>query len=73
MDIKVKLSREENIQYFGSEEIIIDIDRYLLGVVPSEIGNSNVSACAAQAIASRTYAINIVKTNGYITDKSNVH
>ena len=47
MDIKVKLSREENIQYFGSEEIIIDIDRYLLGVVSSEIGNSNVSACAA--------------------------
>jgi peptidoglycan hydrolase-like amidase len=47
VDIKVKLSREENIQYFGSEEVVIDIDRYLLGVVPSEIGNSNISACAA--------------------------
>ena len=47
MDIKVKLSREENIQYFGTEEIVLDIERYLRGVVPSEIGNSNVSACAA--------------------------
>ena len=42
MDIKVKLSREENIKYYDTEEITIDLERYLLGVVPSEIGNSNV-------------------------------
>jgi len=47
VDIKVKLSREENIQYYGATEITIDIEDYLLGVVPSEIGNANVEACAA--------------------------
>ena len=47
MDIKVKLSREENIQYFGTEEIVLDLERYLRGVVPAEIGNSSIDACAA--------------------------
>ena len=47
MDIKVKLSREENIQYYNTTEITIDIEDYLLGVVPSEIGNANIAACAA--------------------------
>lgn len=73
MDIKIKLSREENIQYFGTEEVILDLERYLRGVVASEIGNSHVEACAAQAIASRTYALNTIAANGYITDKSSTH
>ena len=47
MNIKVKLSREENITYYGATEIELDIEEYLKGVVPSEIGNAYVEACAA--------------------------
>ena len=47
MIIKVKLSWEENITYYSSEEIEIDLEDYLKGVVPSEIGNAHVEACAA--------------------------
>lgn len=72
MEINIKLSREENINHFGSSEITIDIEEYLKGVVPSEIGNAPVEACAAQAVAARTFAANAVKNKGYITDKSNI-
>ena len=64
----MKLSREENISYYGSEEIEIDIEEYLKGVVPSEIGNAHIEACAAQAIAARNYTIIKVNSRGYITD-----
>jgi len=73
MKIKVKLTREENISYYGKDEIEIDIEEYLLGVVPSEIGNAHLEACKAQAVASRTYAINVCSSSGYITDKSGTH
>ena len=72
MIIKVKLSREENITYYGSTEIEIDLEDYLKGVVPSEIGNTYVEACAAQAIAARNYTVNKVKSKGYITDQSSI-
>jgi peptidoglycan hydrolase-like amidase len=42
MKITVKLSREENISYYGSNEIQLDVEEYLKGVVPSEIGNAHV-------------------------------
>ena len=70
MIIKVKLSREENISHYGASEIEIDIEDYLKGVVPSEIGNAHVEACAAQAVAARNYTILKVKSRGYITDQS---
>lgn len=47
MKIKVKLSRPENISYYNSNEIELDLEDYLKGVVPSEIGNAHVEACAA--------------------------
>ena len=47
MNIKIKLSREENISYYKANEIDIDLEEYLKGVVPSEIGNAPVEACAA--------------------------
>ena len=50
MLIKVKLSRTENISYYGANEIEIDLEDYLKGVVPSEIGNAPIEACAAQAV-----------------------
>ena len=68
MLIKVKLSRAENISYYGAEEIEIDLEEYLKGVVPSEIGNAHIEACAAQAIAARNYTVLKVNSKGYITD-----
>ena len=70
MKITVKLSREENISYYGSNEIQLDVEEYLKGVVPSEIGNAHVQACAAQAICARTYTVNKINSKGYITDQS---
>lgn len=70
MNIKIQLTREENINYYGSTEIEIDIEEYLKGVVPSEIGNAHIEACAAQAIAARNYTITKINSKGYITDKS---
>lgn len=72
MKITIKLSREENISYYGSNEIQLDIEEYLKGVVPSEIGNAHVQACAAQAICARTYTINKINSKGYITDQSSI-
>jgi len=48
----------------------MDIEEYLKGVVPSEIGNAHIEACKAQAIAARTYAYNYVKKNSPISDAS---
>lgn len=72
MIIKVKLSRSENINYYHKNLIEIDIEEYLKGVVPSEIGNALLEAGKAQAIAARTYALNKYKKQGYITDKSSI-
>lgn len=69
MKITIKLSREENISYYGSNEIQLDIEEYLKGVVPSEIGNAHIQACAAQAICARTYTVNKINSKGYITDQ----
>lgn len=70
MNVKVKLTREENISYFNATEIEIDLEEYLKGVVPSEIGNAHIEACAAQAVAARNFAVSKMKTRGYITDQS---
>lgn len=70
MNITVKLTRSENINYYNAETISIDIEEYLKGVVPSEIGNAKIEAGKAQAIAARTFALNKFKKSGQITDKS---
>lgn len=60
MNIKLQINRQQNADYFGTTlDSIIDIDfeQYLIGVVASEIGNSNLEASKAQAVASRTYAV----------------
>lgn len=71
-NVTMRLSREENITYYNKEEITLDIEEYLRGVVATEIGNSPVQACAAQAIVSRNFAMNAMIHNGYITDKSSI-
>jgi len=72
MQIKVKLSREENLTKYGAEEVLLDMEEYCKGVVPSEIGNSLLEACKAQAVAARTFALSRSKGKGYITDKSSI-
>lgn len=70
MNIKVHLTREENINHYNATEIEIDIEEYLKGVVSAEVGNAHIEACAAQAVCARTYAMTKINSKGYITDKS---
>lgn len=70
MLIKVKLTRSENLDYYGKDEIEIDIEEYLKGVVPAEIGNAALEACKAQAVAARTFALYRYQNKGSISDKS---
>lgn len=72
MNIKVTLSRQENLEKYGATDVTLDFEEYLKGVVPSEIGNSLLEACKAQAVAARTFALSRSKGKGYITDKSSV-
>ena len=73
MKITVLLSNNENIAHYGTDKITLDIEDYLKGVVPAEIGNSHIEACKAQAIAARTLACSRTYYDGQITDKSSVH
>lgn len=76
MIIRVKVSRAENLSYFGcvaGDIVNIEIEEYVAGVVASEIGNSHIEACKAQAIAARTFAMNYVGDDKYITDQSSTH
>lgn len=72
MNIIVKLTRSENLDYYKKDTVEIDIEEYLRGVVPSEIGSAALSAGKAQAIAARTFALNKFQKQGYITDKSEI-
>ncbi|MDD2647337.1 MAG: SpoIID/LytB domain-containing protein [Eubacteriales bacterium] len=76
MLIRIKVSRAENVNYFGvtnGDIVAIDIEDYLCGVVGSEIGNASLEACKAQAIAARTYAMPYTGDGEYITDQSDKH
>lgn len=70
MIIEVRLSREENLTKYGKDVVKLDFEEYMRGVVPSEIGNSALEACKAQAVAARTFALYKQIHRGYITDKS---
>ena len=59
MKIKVKITTNENIKYYGCEKGTIkeiELEDYIKCVVASEMGNAPDEALKAQAIASRTYA-----------------
>ena len=59
MDISVRITRDENAEYFGVEVgdvVQVPLESYVAGVVASEVGNSALEVCKAQAIASRTFA-----------------
>ena len=61
MKIKVKITRQENATYFNSEInsiVEVEFEEYIAAVTASEIGNGQLEACKAQAIACRTFAVN---------------
>lgn len=67
MKVLISFSRDENIKYFGTSQVELDLEEYLKGVVPSEIGNAHIEACAAQAVAARNFAMSrFKKDKGYI-------
>ena len=70
MLIKIQLTRSENLDYYGKDEIEIDIEEYLKGVVPAEVGNAALEAGKAQAVAARTFALYRYQSKGSISDKS---
>lgn len=60
MTIKVNITTAKNMQFFKCEKNTIkevELEDYVAAVVASEIGNSNIEACKAQAIAARSFAV----------------
>lgn len=74
MDISVRITRDENAEYFGVEVgdvVQVPFEQYVAGVVASEVGNSAMEVCKAQAVASRTFAVSKGVLSGKtITDTS---
>lgn len=67
MKVLILFSRDENIKYFGTSQVELDLEEYLKGVVPSEVGNAHIEACAAQAVVARNFAMSrFKKDKGYI-------
>lgn len=76
MKIKVKITRTENATYYSAainDVVEVELDDYVAGVVASEIGNSSIEACKAQAIAARTFAYPYYSKGNTITDASQTH
>lgn len=60
MKIKVKITTQANMKYYGCPSGTIkeiELEDYVACVVASEIGNAPLEACKAQAIVSRSYAV----------------
>lgn len=75
MKIKVQLSRKENLEYFNAQlddVVEVEFEEYIAAVTASEIGNSHIEACKAQAIAARSFAISRGVLRGLtISDSAN--
>jgi len=59
MKIKVKITTAGNMKYYNCAKNTIqeiELEDYVRCVVASEIGNSSIEACKAQAVAARTFA-----------------
>ena len=75
MNIRICIGREENAEYFQKQigDIVeVDFEEYVAAVVASEIGNSPLEACKAQAIAARTYVMQKVRKGKEVSDLSSV-
>lgn len=58
--IQVLIERQENADFFNvpiNTVKEVSIEHYVAAVVASEIGNSSIEACKAQAVAARSYAL----------------
>lgn len=74
MMIMVLMTRQENADFFGVEvgaTFSVDFETYVAAVVASEVGNSSLEVCKAQAVAARTFAVSKGVLSGKtITDTS---
>lgn len=73
MNIKVLITRQENANYFKckiNDVVEVPFEQYVAAVVASEISNSNLEACKAQAVAARTYAVNYGVLKGKVISDS---
>lgn len=69
MKIKVKMTRAGNIARHGAGVAELDLEEYLWGVVPAEIGEgSHGEALRTQAVAARTFAVRRVLAGGAVDD-----
>ena len=69
MRIKVKMTRAGNIARHGEGIAELDLEEYLCGVVPAEIGEgSHGDALRAQAVAARTFALRRVLAGIVVDD-----
>lgn len=69
VSIRIRMTRPENIAIYGSDEVRLDMEEYLRGVVPSEMYESApTEALMAQAIVARSYAYR--RRNAVLTDTS---
>ncbi len=60
MKIKVRLTKQYNLNYYNAQlndVIEVEFEEYVAAVTATEIGNSHIEACKAQAIAARSFAI----------------
>lgn len=59
-EITVRITQEENAEFFGvsiGDTVNVDFEEYVAAVTASEIGESGMEACKAQAVAARSLAI----------------
>ena len=68
--IRMKFSRDINIDHYGAEEALVDLDEYVRGVVASEVGNTHIESCKAMAVAARTNAMACVQGDKVMSDLS---
>ena len=76
MMVKIRITRKENADFFGAsinDVVEVPLEEYVAAVVASEIGNSHIEACKAQAVAARTFAYPYYSTGKTITDASSTH
>lgn len=69
--IKLNITRKENADFYSKkvgDTLTLPIEDYLLGVVPSEVGNTHIEAAKAQAIAARSIAYFWTKDGKVIND-----
>ena len=59
-EITARITQRENAEYFGvdiGDTVNVDFEEYVAAVTASEIGESGMEACKAQAVAARSLAI----------------